>query len=604
MWWEKKSDDLHGDARWATDQELEEAGMLTNRGGCILGVTERSEKWIYHNGEGSVFTHAPAGFGKTTGLVLPTIYNYREGSLVVTDPKAALTAQTAKHRRAMGDDIVIINPWRRDIEEDLGVDLGDTGFNPLGHLKADSRTLRQDAVTVAEMLCPKKPDAKEPVWTDTARSILTGCILYLALTNDPECSLPVLRTLVRSTRAQWEALADKMASCGHPFVDEYAAEIRDNLQSEKQWAGVVMHLQSITDIYAFDDDLGEHTRRNEFNPRTLKQRRTTVYIVIPAKRRRANRDWLSLVLGLIAESVGTGPAFPVLMIAEEFANLGYMPTIRSAMAEYREAGLKVHLIVQEMEDLKQLYGRDGAASLINHCRVKQYFGVSDVSLARDLEAVLGTKTVEATSTSRSRLESLVDPTQLSDSTSQVPQPLMRAQDILKMPGQEQIILVTGPIPPIAALIKPFFHDPGMVDAFDPNPYRPDTGQGSATPFEKPQGLQTEKHARSKMDVGATAGAALLAILLIGMLLSGALLVPVLIGGIWWVFIRWLREKGRPIPFSNLSQPTLLALLLSAIVLGSIWPENIAAVVALLGAGIPFVYMLRYRWRQWRGEEPL
>ncbi|MCA0948504.1 type IV secretory system conjugative DNA transfer family protein, partial [Salipiger pacificus] len=171
------SADIHGAAKWANWLDLKAAGMLS-RGGVYLGETScLLPRSIYHNGDGHILTVAPPGSGKTTSLVIPNLLLHDEGSIVVTDPKGALTAQTARHRRdTLGQRIVILNPWRAEIAEGLGVDLGDTGFNPLSLLKADDPALIDNAEMISGLLCPC-PDSmseEDKYWPRAAGAILTG----------------------------------------------------------------------------------------------------------------------------------------------------------------------------------------------------------------------------------------------------------------------------------------------------------------------------------------------------------------------------------------------------------------------------------------------
>ena len=219
---------------------------------------------------------------------------------------------------------------------------------------------------------------------------------------------------------------------------------------------------------------------NGFDPSILKRQDVTVYVVIPSNRREANKSWLALVMGLCAEAVGrAGVAKPVTLLCEEFANLGYMPTISRAMAEYREAGLRVHLVVQTTHQLTRIYGREGGQEIINLCAVRQYFGVDDLEIAQGIERSIGTFT--ATTESHNVSGDLFNAGSVNRGEMSVP--LMRAQDILNMPKEFQIILMRGSVPPIYALVKPYYTDQAMLDATDPNPYRDEPQKRVAVPFK-------------------------------------------------------------------------------------------------------------------------
>lgn len=472
--------ETHGAARWARNADLRRAGMLDSEG-VYLGQS-KSDAPLRNNGEAHILTVAQPGSGKTAALVLPTLLTYGGGSVVVTDPKGALTAQTARRRRELGNRVVILNPWHHEIAADLGHDLGDTGFNPLSLLRADDPALHDNADMIGTLLCPTPHDARDSdsYWTDAARSILTGCLLYLVHSPDHRATLPALYELVRDTRQGWADLAVKMLDLEGVSLQAYANEILAPLESEKQWAGVHGKILNATQIYAPDKPLGRHVAGDDFDPADLKREDLTVYIVIPSNRREANRAWLALVMAVCAEAVGRpGPARRVLLLAEEFANLGYMPSITRAMAEYREAGLRCWLVIQNLNQLKRLYGQDGAQEILDLCAIRQFFRVDNVALATELERHIGMQTVKTSSESGELLPAYLPK---SRSVQHIGVPLIRAQDILNLPDNEQIILASGKLPPVLGRLLPYYNNPKIASLADPNPYRADPAPRRASPF--------------------------------------------------------------------------------------------------------------------------
>jgi type IV secretion system protein VirD4 len=496
----------HGAARWASHAEIANAGML-NGPDVILGAVANTQRndlnFLYHSGDGHILTVAPPGSGKTAGLVIPTLLVYR-GSLVVTDPKGTLTAMTARHRQEhLGHRIVVLNPWRAEMTAALGKDLGDTGFNPLSILRDDA-SLHDNAKLIGNMLIPDRPDERDPYWNQAARSILIGCLVLMV--KDPACSvtLPALASMVRDTPEGWHDIAGAMVDHGGLLTD-YAAEILTPLKADRQWSGVHGKILAATDLYRAGDPLGEHVARNEFDPGALKREAVTVYIVVPSNRRDANKNWLSLVMALIAEAVGRpGPARNVLLLAEEFANLGYMPTIARAMAEYREAGLKVWLIVQTLKQLARIYGREGMDEISHLCETKQFFSVDDWETARVLSNALGQFTihVQSESAGRSTAPNTFAPTiSQNQSTQETGVPLMRPDDLMNLPRDETIILRQGHLRPIHACLLPYYEIPAFFESCDPNPYRNHAAdlQTHRATIEKQKSLRAQRDRAHRRD---------------------------------------------------------------------------------------------------------
>lgn len=548
---------LHGSARWADLSDLKAAGLL-DPGDIYLGTFGNNQTRLYHSGEEHVFTLAPPGTGKTAGVAIPSLL-LNSGSMVVTDPKGALTAQTARYRRdTLGHKIVVLNPWRDELirNSDFGLDLGSTGFNPLYQMTADNPDLIDDAEFLAGLICPTPRNVNDEYWTKTARDIISALLLFMVYSPDYKPTLPNLYRLARSTNEGWLDIVGKMVEITETDLTYRANEIYQPMESPKQWAGVVSAMKDATSIYDPAKSLAAHVEKDEFDPRDLKRENVTVYIVATSNRRKPNAQWLALVTELLAQAVGqAGKAKRVTFLIEEFQNLGLLPSIATSMAEYREAGLRVHIITQTIEALRTIYGKDEAANLINLCGVRQYFGVDSTELAGILEKSIGTYTAENNSYTEGqsigdsgtafpfgnnpdddperhkefltagrlmkqamfgvRNNTITQNTGLSRSVSrsEIAVPLFRAQDILNLPPNHQLIISRGDLPPVPAYVRPYFHDQWMLDATDPNPYRDEPQQRTALPFQIDRnsvvadaGELTETH-YDVLTVAALAGAA-------------------------------------------------------------------------------------------------
>src|SRR5262245_12087328 len=64
---------------------------------------------ILLTGEGHLMTIAPTGAGKGTGCIVPALLRY-PGPVIVVDPKGENAAITARRRRDLGQQVVVIDP--------------------------------------------------------------------------------------------------------------------------------------------------------------------------------------------------------------------------------------------------------------------------------------------------------------------------------------------------------------------------------------------------------------------------------------------------------------------------------------------------------------
>ena len=202
-WWRRKPQ-VFGQARYATQDELQAAGLF-RPGGRFLGRWHPPKKRgrphpepldLCMHGEGHCLTIAAQGGGKTTGLIIPTLLTYTAGTVIVTDPKGAITAQTYRHRASLGR-VIVLNPWRRELAADpsFNLDLTDDGFNPMQIVGADPAG-RAGASLLASLLLPTMP-GEDPYWSTEGRDVLEWGMLWLTLNAPPERrTLPYLRDLL------------------------------------------------------------------------------------------------------------------------------------------------------------------------------------------------------------------------------------------------------------------------------------------------------------------------------------------------------------------------------------------------------------------------
>lgn len=115
---------IHGSARLAEMSDIKKMGLLD--GFCIV-VGKFKGKLLRMNETLSVLCCAPPGTGKTAGVVVPTIFNSPNMSIVVNDPKPELCFSTSGARAKVGP-VFIIN-W--GMEDNPAEGIYYPSWNPL-----------------------------------------------------------------------------------------------------------------------------------------------------------------------------------------------------------------------------------------------------------------------------------------------------------------------------------------------------------------------------------------------------------------------------------------------------------------------------------------
>src|SRR5437763_1904767 len=80
---------------------------------CARGAAARradAGKPLTYGGDGHLLTVAPTGAGKGVGAIIPALLSY-PGSIIVTDIKGENYQVTARRRREMGHQVVVLDPF-------------------------------------------------------------------------------------------------------------------------------------------------------------------------------------------------------------------------------------------------------------------------------------------------------------------------------------------------------------------------------------------------------------------------------------------------------------------------------------------------------------
>jgi type IV secretion system protein VirD4 len=494
---------IHGAARFAHCSDLLGADLIpkdfsAREDGLVIGTYGLGFE-VRYRGPSHLLTIAPNRTGKGVGVVIPNLLSNPgyPGSIVVTDIKGELAAVTARYRQeVLGHKVYIINPWRDKMRDALGIDLGDSPFNPLASLKADSPSLQADALMFAKMLVPLPAGniGNEKFFKEEAQSLLKLFMCWLVLTEG-SVTLPRLR---EALLFELEEVLEDLAGSEDPFEDL----LRRDLQAEavsclnvkgtapKQFLASYGEAKTALAIYASSDVLGKHlSGHSGLDFGKIKQEPTTVYIVVPSERLTDYRRWFDLVVGSAVKAVSSAPAGgKALFLLDEFGNLGYLPYIRDEISGSPGKGLQFWFIMQEWAQFAATYG-EGASTFWNQADIKQVFAIQEEAIVRLIQPRLGTRT-EQTVQQQDHLQEyeLWSPEVLENakwipkhatpkgyrivpsytySTTEVP--LIRNYELYQFPRAEQLIFHAN-LPPIKASKLNYLESEKYKRRADDNPW--------------------------------------------------------------------------------------------------------------------------------------
>ena len=462
---------VHGKARLGERDDAEEAGMFEGEGVFLGRLRDRD---LFYPGETHLMTIAPAGAGKGTCLVVPNLLKH-PGSMIVTDPKGELCAMTARHRaELLGHRVVVLNPWREKLSRELGEDLGDAGFNPLSIVRPGP-DVKDEAELVASLLVPGQPgmSESEDYFVDFGQTILAGVMLHMVSEGGREAiTLPELRRRLMAPVEQLEELLAEMAT-SEAFggvVGEYGGRLSATLiNSPKEFSGGLSTAQKALRIYDSFGPLGAHVAGGSFDFQSVKQRPTTVYVIMPSDRAGTHAAWLNLVISIAIEMVGRDRTNRrVLFLLDEFANLGYLPGVLRAMAQYRGQGVQVWTLVQQISMLRRLY-KEGWQEFVGLSELVNTFGVWEPETLKLVSEWIGNETVRDLSYTSRAAERFDGGRDVSVAANDRARAVMRPEEVRTMPEEEQLVFYRN-LPAFQARKVSYLDEPALSALAAPNPY--------------------------------------------------------------------------------------------------------------------------------------
>ena len=258
----QKDESLHGDAKWAGEKDIRDAGLRSKKG-IIIG--RDSHGYLVAPGFQHTLLFAPTGSGKGVGMVIPNLLFWEE-SVFVHDIKLENFEITSGYRRdVMKQDVFLWNPASPD---------GHTHcYNPFDWVsKKPGQMVLDDVQKIANLILPE-----QEFWNNEARSLFVGVALYLQAVPEKVKSFgEVVRTL-RSDDVVYNlaVVLDTIGKRIHPVAYMNIAAFLQ--KADKERSGVISTLNSGLELWA-NPLIDTATASSDFNVQMFKRKKTTVYV--------------------------------------------------------------------------------------------------------------------------------------------------------------------------------------------------------------------------------------------------------------------------------------------------------------------------------------
>lgn len=430
----KKTEELHGDAHWATPKEIKRAGLF-NKEGLLMGEYKKGKYFIAKDYQ-HVLLFAPTGSGKGVGFVIPNLLFWKE-SVFVHDIKLENLMLTSGYRsKVLKQKVYAWVPAASDAKSHC--------YNPLDWISKNQGQMVDDVQKIGNILIEK-----QEFWENEARALITGVILFLIADDTKQQSFgEVVRTLRSDDTAHMLASGlDVFGSKIHPVGYMNIAAFLQ--KAEKERSGVISTANSRLDLWA-NPIIDSITSRSDFDISTFKITPTTVYVGLTPDNIQRLRPLMSMFYQQASQFLTKHMPKPnekygVLFLMDEFPTLGKMEQFLSGIAYFRGYKVKLFLVVQDTQQLKSAYEDSGMNSFLSNSTYRVTFAANNVETAKLISELVGNKTVATESMNKPKYFDM-NPASRSVHLSKSQRALLLPQEVIAMDRRWQIILIEASSP--------------------------------------------------------------------------------------------------------------------------------------------------------------
>jgi type IV secretion system protein VirD4 len=468
---EAKRVTTYGSAQWADAKDIRAAGLV-HQDGVMLGRWQGD--YLRHDGPEHVLCFAPTRSGKGVGLVVPTLLTW-PGSAIVHDIKGENWTLTAGWRARFGR-VLLFDP----------TNAASAAYNPLLEVRRGEWEVR-DVQNIADVLVdPEGALERRNHWEKTSHSLLVGAILHV-LYAEPDKTLAGVANFLSDPRRPIETTLRAMmttphlGSAGvHPVVASSARELLNKSDNER--SGVLSTAMSFLGLYR-DPVVATVTRRCDWRIRDLVGGKApaTLYLVVPPSDISRTKPLVRLILNQIGRRLtedlqANGRRQRLLLMLDEFPALGRLDFFESALAFMAGYGLKSVLIAQSLNQIEKAYGQNN--SILDNCHVRVSFASNDERTAKRVSDALGTATEMRAMKNYAghRLSPWLG--HLMVSRQETARPLLTPGEVMQLPHDDELVLVSGCNPIRAKKIR-YFEDAQLTTRILPPPRLAPPGQSAA-----------------------------------------------------------------------------------------------------------------------------
>ncbi|MDR2819477.1 MAG: type IV secretory system conjugative DNA transfer family protein [Desulfovibrio sp.] len=491
----KGSKNIHGSARWATLEQIKSMSLLDGEGVYVGGFFDKANKsilYLRHNGPEHILAFMPTRSGKGVGLILPTLLAWPDSTLVF-DIKGENWALTAGYLHSLGHHVLKFDP------------ADTTGacapYNPVDQVRLDTAYAIPDAQNLVRIIMDpdgKSFDGPNAHWKTNGASLLAGvllhCMIKVRINENRTANLRDLAYMF----GEVDELFDEMKESphaelldgffkdaehqeGHKEIGQFIVSAAETITSKPPNERGSVISTAITDLALYKDPIvAKNTAYSSWKVDDLLNQKKPVnlYLAVSPGDQERMKPLLRIIITQIIYNQTksmefkdgrstTSNAHRLLYMLDELPALGKIQILANAISYIAGYGGKMYLIVQDVSQLADVYGKDNA--LMGNCHIRIGAAPNKPEAAEFLSKLTGKTTVVETKTSLSGARS-GHLKNASVSVQEVARPLLTPDECMRLPSArkdssgnitmpgDMLVFVAGN-PPIYGKQILYFKDP-------------------------------------------------------------------------------------------------------------------------------------------------
>jgi type IV secretion system protein VirD4 len=418
----------YGNAKFGTIMDASYAG-LTRKGGLILG--KLGGTILRSDDPAHVLVVGPTRSGKGVSFVIPNGY-FWNGSAVWFDPKRENYALFGARRKELGDQVFLFSPGDRNTHR----------YNPVDFIRRDGR-MATDCLVVSSFLIA---DDGKDIWGKSARLLLSAMIGYVVASATAEGNRTIKSVSDLTTKGvDFNKVLKLVVATEQALLPKWVVDgFNQFIALEPETRNSALFNVTVA-LNPWNSDLiAGATETTDFDIRYLRKKRMSIFIGASIAELEIYRPLVKLLIQQIHDQLmqnipGADEPHQVLLMIDEFRQLGRMDDLVSKLTINAGYGFRMCLILQDVGQLDELYGRSTRITTMSACQVKLFIRINDTETSDYVSEMLGDTTVEVTTANTRGNQKMF---QARDKNTQyIQRPLRTAEALRKMDGRTAIALV-------------------------------------------------------------------------------------------------------------------------------------------------------------------